>query len=124
VSKRNGAVCGSFGSPVRSQRGRGSRRVGLRRLGLGENVERTETQRLADTGWVESGGELIWVAGFTSGGAPFRLRVCDFSPADLEATGLDIAAAGDAGRATARRATARTSIEESEAWPRDDDVPF
>ena len=39
-------------------------------------------------GWVEWGGELIWAVGFTEGGAPFGLRVCDFDPADLEAIGL------------------------------------
>jgi hypothetical protein len=70
-------------------------------------------------GWVEWGGELIWAVGFTSGGAPFGLRVCDFDPADLEAMGLDVAAAGDAGAASAQ-----PSIDESHAWLRDDDVPF
>jgi hypothetical protein len=70
-------------------------------------------------GWVEWGGELIWAVGFTSGGAPFGLRVCDFDPADLEAMGVDVAAADDAGPASPR-----SSIGESQAWLRDDDVPF
>jgi hypothetical protein len=74
---------------------------------------------LADLGWVEWGGELIWAVGFTSGGAPFGLRVCDFDPADLEAMGLDVAAADDAGPATAE-----SSIDESHDWLRDGDVPF
>jgi hypothetical protein len=38
---------------------------------------------------VEWGGELIWAVGFTSGGAPYGLRVLDFDPADLEAMGVD-----------------------------------
>ena len=56
---------------------------------------------MADIGWVEWGGELIWAVGFTSGGAPFGLGVSDFDPADLQAMGLDVAAAADAGLATA-----------------------
>jgi hypothetical protein len=43
-------------------------------------------------GWVEWGGELIWAVGFTAGGAPFGLRVCEFDPADLQAMGLEEAA--------------------------------
>lgn len=81
-------------------------------------VERTEAQRLAD-GWVEWGGELIWVVGFTSGGAPYGLRVSDFDPADLRAMGLDGAVVDDAGLAIAE-----SSIGESDEWLRDDDVPF
>ena len=54
-------------------------------------------QRLADVGWIEWGGQLIWVAGYTSGGAPYGLRVCDFDRADLEAMGLDVEALDDAG---------------------------
>ena len=76
-------------------------------------------QRLADEGWVEWGGELIWAVGFTSGGAPYGLRVSDFDPADLQAMGLHIAAADDAGLATAESA-----IDESDHWPRDGDCPF
>jgi hypothetical protein len=75
---------------------------------------------LADVGWIEWGGELIWVAGFTSGGAPYGLRVCDFDRADLEAMGLDVAALDDAGLL----ATAQSSIEGSNDWLRDDDVSF
>jgi hypothetical protein len=85
VAKRNGAARRSSGSPTRSKRRRGSR---TDRRRLEEEVERTEAQRLAD-GWVEWGGELIWVVGFTSGGAPYGLRVSDFDPADLRAMGLD-----------------------------------
>jgi len=55
---------------------------------------------LADTGWVEWGGELIWAAGFTSGGAPYGLRACEFDPADLRAMGLDVAGVDDAGLAS------------------------
>jgi len=47
-------------------------------------------------GWIEWGGELIWAVGFTSGGAPFGLRACEFDPADLWAMGLDVAGVGDA----------------------------
>jgi len=72
-----------------------------------------------DDGWVEWGGELIWAVGFTSGGAPYGLRVYDFDPADLQAMGLDVAAMDDAGLASAE-----PSIDQSDAWLRDDDVPF
>jgi len=117
VAKRNGgAARGSSGSPARSKRGRGSR-YGRRRLD--QEVERTDAQCLADDGWVEWGGELIWAVGFTSGGAPYGLRVSDFDPADLQAMGLDVAALDDAGLASAE-----PSIDESNDWLRDDDVPF
>jgi hypothetical protein len=116
VAKRNGAARRSSGSPVRSKRHRGSRN-GRRRLD--EEDERTEAQRLADNGWVEWGGELIWAVGFTSGGAPYGLRVSDFDPADLQAMGLDGAVVDDA-----ELATAESSIDESDDWLRDDDVPF
>ena len=68
---------------------------------------------MAEDGWVEWGGELIWAVGFTSGGAPYGLRVSDFDPADLQAMGLDVAAA-----------SAQSSIDASDDWLRDDDVPF
>ena len=113
--KRNGAARGSSGSPARSKRRRRSRN-GRR---LDEEVERTEAQRLADDGWVEWGGELIWAVGFTSGGAPYGLRASDFDPADLQAMGLDGAVVDDGGLATAG-----SSIDESDDWLRDDDVPF
>lgn len=71
---------------------------------------------LADAGWIEWGGELIWVAGFTSGGAPYGLRVCDFDRADLEAMGLDVAALDDAGLLEA--------TDKSNDCVPDDDVPF
>ena len=83
---------------------------------LGEQLERTEAQRLADAGWIEWGGELIWVAGFTSGGAPYGLWVCDFDRADLEAMGLDVAALDDAGLLEA--------TDKSNDCVPDDDVPF
>src|SRR5450755_4969195 len=116
VAKRNGAARGSSGSPARSKRRRGSRN-GRRRLD--EEVERSEAQRLADDGWVECGGELIWAVGYTSGGAPYGLRVSDFDPADLQAMGLDVPVVDDA-----RLATAQSSIDASDDWLRDDDVPF
>ena len=85
-----------------------------------EQLEQIEAQRLADSGWIEWGGELIWAVGFTSGGAPYGLRVCDFDRADLEAMGLDVAALEDAGQL----ATAQSEIQESNGWLPDDDVPF
>ena len=108
MAKRNGgAARGSSGSPARSKRRRGSRN-GRRRLD--QKVERSEAQRLADNGWVEWGGELIWAVGFTSGGAPYGLRVSDFDPADLQAMGLDVAALDDAGLTTqSPRSTNRTT---------------
>ena len=87
------------------------------RRGRGKQPEPTEAERLADSGWIEWGGELIWVAGFTSGGAPYGLRVCDFDRTDLEAMGLDVAALDDAGLLAKPN-------DESNGWPRDDDVPF
>jgi hypothetical protein len=117
VTKRNGSARRSSGSLLRSERRRGSRNAGRRQLG--EEAERTGVQRLAGEGWVEWGGELIWAVGFTSGGAPYGLRVSDFDPADLQAMGLDIAAADDAGLATAE-----SSIDESDDWLRDGDCPF
>jgi hypothetical protein len=75
---------------------------------------------LADSGWIEWGGELIWVAGFTSGGGPYGLRVSDFDRTDLEAMGLDVGALDDAGLL----ANAHSPSDESNGWPRDDDVPF
>ena len=90
---------GSPGRRERSRRCRGPRDRGRR--GFGDEVdERTEAQRLADMGWVEWGGELIWAAGFTSGGAPYGLRACDFDPADLRAMGLDVAELDESGLAS------------------------
>ena len=70
VTKRNGSARRSSGSRLRSKRRRGSRNAGRRQLG--EEAERTEVQRLADEGWVEWGGELIWAVGFTFGRSALR----------------------------------------------------
>ena len=118
MAKRNRATRNSSGPRARSRRHRGSQTPGRRQLG--EQLEPTEAQRLADFGWIEWGGELIWVAGYTSGGAPYGLRVCDFDRTDLEAMGLDVEALDDAGLP----ATAPSSIEESNDWLGNDDVPF
>ena len=104
------------GSPARSKHRRGSRN-GRRRLDV--EVERTEAQRLADDGWVEWGGELIWAVGFTSGGAPYGLRISDFDHADLQAMGLDVAVVDDVGLATAE-----SSIDAAGGCLGDDNVPF
>ena len=117
VAKRSGATRKPSGSWARSKR-RGSRARGRR--GLNEQLEQIEAQRLADSGWIEWGGELIWAVGFTSGGAPYGLGVCDFDRADLEAMGLDVAALEDAGQL----ATAQSEIQESNGWLPEDDVPF
>lgn len=117
VTKRNGSARRSSGSLLHFKRRRGSRNAGRRQLG--EESERTEVRRLADEGWVEWGGELIWAVGFTLGGAPYGLRVSDFDPADLQAMGLQIAAADDAGLGTAE-----SSIHESDDSLRDGDCPF
>lgn len=77
--KRTGARRKSSGSCGRWRR---ARRSG------GEAARPTDTEGFVGDGWVEWGGELIWAVGFTEGGAPFGLRVCDFAPADLEAMGL------------------------------------
>lgn len=104
--------------PARSRRDRRSGTPGRR--GLGEQFAQTEAQPLADSGWIEWGGELIWAVGFTSGGAPYGLRVCDVDHADLEAMGLDIAALHDAGPP----ATTSSSIGEPTDRLRNDNVPF
>lgn len=117
MAERNGATRTSARSRARSRRHRGARARG--RQQLAEQLERTEAQPFTDAGWIEWGGELIWVVGFTSGGAPYGLRVCDFERADLEAMGLDVAALEDAGQL----ATAEP-IEDSKGWLADDDVPF
>jgi hypothetical protein len=52
----------------------------------------SEIDRLAENGWIEWGGQLIWVVGFTSGGAPYGLSPSDFDPAELEAMGFPDAA--------------------------------
>lgn len=116
MSKRSGAARRSSGSLARSKRGGGARNAGWR---LDEEVERTEARRLADNGWVEWGGELVWAVGFTPGGAPYGLRVSDFDPADLQAMGLDGAALDGSGPATAA-----SSIGESGDRLRDGAVPF
>jgi hypothetical protein len=116
VTKRQGSARRASGSPGRSKRRRGSRNPGRRRLD--ESAERTE-RNVWDTGWVEWGGELIWAVGFTSGGAPFGLRVSDFDPADLQAMGLDIAASDDAGVAASE-----SSIDALDGWLRDGETPF
>jgi hypothetical protein len=74
---------------------------------------------MADIGWVEWGGELIWVVGFTSGGAPYGLQVSDFDPADLKAMGLDIAAVHDA-----ELTNTKSSIDEADDRVRGDGIPF
>ncbi len=116
VAKRNGSARGQSGSPARSKRRRWSRN-GQRRLD--EEVARTEAQRLADDGWVECGGELMWAVGYTSGGAPYGVRASEFDPADLQAMGLHVPAVDQAGLASAQ-----SSIDASDDWRRDDDVPF
>ena len=115
MAKQNRAARRSSASPARPNRRRGSRNDQRR---LDAEIERPEAQR-ADDGWVEWGGQLIWAVGFTSGGAPYGLRVCDFAPADLQAMGLDGAVVDDAGLATAE-----ASIDESDEWLRADDAPF
>jgi hypothetical protein len=66
--------------------------------------------------WMEWGGEIMFVAGFTAGGAPYGIRVEDFPPEDLpeELEGL----------ADVRRAR-RDELAAQRAWDWDDsDVPF
>jgi hypothetical protein len=118
LAKRNGFRHIPSQSRSRSTRHRRSRAPGGR--GRGEQLERTEAEWSANGDWIEWGGELIWVAGFTSGGAPYGLRVCDFDRADLEAMGLDVTALDDAGLLT----NAHSPCDESNDSPRDDDVPF
>jgi hypothetical protein len=76
-----------------------------RRRRLDARVEPTEAERLAKLSWIEWGGELIWVAGFTAGGAAFGLRACDLDPDDLRAMGPEDAA---------------PAAREPDGWPVDD----
>ncbi len=78
--KRGRAPAKTSGRSGRSGRRRRSQDRGRRRLG--GDVERTEAERLAEVGWVEWGGELLWAVGFTAGGAPFGLRARELDPAD------------------------------------------
>jgi hypothetical protein len=98
--KRSGAPARSFGPFGRSGRRRQSRRR------TGGQTELAEAERLADIGWVEWGGEMIWVAGFTAGGAPFGLRACELDPAERQAMGLEHAVPASAG----------AWIDESDHW--------
>jgi hypothetical protein len=102
--KRGRPPATSSGISGRSGRRRGS--PNRDRTRRGEEVERPEAERLADIGWVEWGGELIWAAGFTAGGAPFGLRACELDPAELKAMGLVDAAP----------ASARARLEEADDW--------
>jgi hypothetical protein len=89
--KRSGAPARSSGSF-----GRTARRGKSRRRAAGQ-TDLTEAERLAEIGWVEWGGELIWAAGFTEGGAPFGLRACELDPAERQAIGLEDAVPASAG---------------------------
>lgn len=89
--RRSGASAASSGSFGRAGRRRKSRRRAARQ------TELTEAERLAEIGWVEWGGELIWAAGFTEGGAPFGLRACELDPAERQAMGLEDAVPASAG---------------------------
>jgi hypothetical protein len=64
--------------------------------------------------WMEWGGELMFVAGFTSGGAPYGIRIEDFPPEDLPEELKDLA--------EVRRAL-RDELAARHAWD-DSDVPF
>jgi len=118
VAKRTAATRKSSGSRARSKHDRGSRNRARRQRG--DELQPTDAQRSPEDSWIEWGGELIWVVGYTSGGAPYGVRVCDFDRADLEMMGLDVAALEDAGRLS----TAESSIDQSNAWLWDDDVSF
>lgn len=64
--------------------------------------------------------DSLCVVGYTSGGAPYGLRVCDFDRADLAAMGLDVEALEAAGRL----APHPSSLHQSDYALRNDDVPF
>jgi hypothetical protein len=77
--------------PARRAPGPASRRRGAGgkvRAGLGAADQPSEAGLLAQLGWVDWGGELIWAVGFTAGGAPFGLRAEEFDPADLQEIGV------------------------------------
>src|SRR5215218_3172739 len=84
--RRAGSSSGSAGRARRSQHA--SRRQ------IGAEAEPSGADRRLDPGRVEWGGELIWVVGFTEGGAPYWLRTTDFEAAELETMGLDPGLAG------------------------------
>ena len=67
-------------------------RSGKGRDRLGGGDEPSEAERLAQLGWIDWGGELIWAVGFTEGGAPFGLRAEELDPADLQEMGVALGA--------------------------------
>lgn len=80
------------GSSARSSRHSSNRRRRSRDRGRrppDAATEPIEASGPLDSDWVEWGGELIWAAGFTSGGAPYGLLPSDFDAASLEAMGFD-----------------------------------
>jgi hypothetical protein len=91
----------------------------VRRPWQSKTAERRRSSQPHSRSRLQWGGELIWVAGYTSGGAPYGLRVCDFDRAEIEAMGLDVAALHDAWLLTA----ASEPSDEPKAWPRGD-IPF
>jgi hypothetical protein len=72
-------------------------------------------------GWMEWGGELVFVAGFTSGGAPYGVRVQDFPPEDLPE---ELKAFAEERRAEAIRASACPAQQRARFGGEDRDVPF
>ena len=62
--------------PMSCRRGAG----GKVRARLGPADQPSAAGLLAQLGWVDWGGELIWAVGFTAGGAPFGLRAEEFTP--------------------------------------------
>ncbi|HVL99577.1 MAG TPA: hypothetical protein VM324_09835 [Egibacteraceae bacterium] len=72
-------------------------------------------------GWLEWGGELMFVAGFTSGGAPYGVRVQDFPAHDLPE---ELKAFAEERRAEERRLTALAAEQRARFGRQERDVPF
>ena len=72
-------------------------------------------------GWLEWGGELMFVTGFTSGGVPYGVRLQDFSPQELPEELKEVA---DERRAEAVRLSALATEQHGRSGRDNRDVPF
>jgi hypothetical protein len=71
-------------------------------------------------GWEEWGGEIMFVAGHTSGGAPYGVCLEEFPPEDLPDELREVAA-----ERRAQEVRGLTRLRSSSEWPPDvHDVPF
>ena len=87
-------------------------------------AEPEESEAGLPDGWMEWGGELMFVAGFTSGGAPYGVRLQDFPPDELPDELKDLAAERRASEARLSAFDAEERARPGEGPVDDRDVPF